>query len=264
MTRLLLPAESLVFERHESEVLSAQEERLCAEHWAAASEENPALFDGPILLSRGAERLDRAWTITFSESTYARYLWLRRADSLRAGALYVAVLAQTSDSFLLLGEMAPETTFPGRIQLPGGNVEPQEPPLDLSAVQLTAVRELAEETGLQVDARSMRLSHLKYGGTNADLGILFKLTLDVKLDEVGRAFSAHQVALAEAASLSEFTRLVAVEQQTDGQERWEPPAVDYMNDALRIGFDLPEDARFSFVRREEAQDSLVHVGLRVE
>ncbi|WP_431979790.1 NUDIX domain-containing protein [Streptomyces qinglanensis] len=73
-----------------------------------------------------------------------------------------AVVHDPQTGRILLLQRGPDASFaPGMWDLPGGKSEPGEP------VTGTAVRELAEETGLTVRPEHLRLAHLIHGARNA-------------------------------------------------------------------------------------------------
>ncbi|WP_238598814.1 NUDIX hydrolase [Saccharothrix sp. ALI-22-I] len=88
--------------------------------------------------------------------------------------LFVSVAQPTDDGRLLVGRMASWTAAPGRWQLPGGSVEPPDDheTLDVAALRGHAVRELAEETGIDVVPDDLTLWLVTHSDTG-NVGVLF-------------------------------------------------------------------------------------------
>lgn len=112
-------------------------------------------FRGPVLSLVGVQptvagtKLDARWT------DYAHFLYSFRQIPIRHPA-YVRVLCAvaclvTSDGYFLAGQMGMHTARPGWIQAVGGSAEPGEVVAGRFDAVSSAVRELREETGLDVE-----------------------------------------------------------------------------------------------------------------
>jgi 8-oxo-dGTP pyrophosphatase MutT (NUDIX family) len=215
-------------------------------YWGDRQAQNPSLFNGPLVAARGCRWDGGICTIRWSRANYADYLWRDSPEHAPqdetgrrryARALFVSVLAVTTDERLVFGRMAADTSTPGRVQLPGGNVEPpvdgQRP--DLTAVGEHAVLELAEETGLQVAADAAPVWAVKDRGDYGDVGVIFRAEVG-SAEEVQRTFAGHRAALAASGQHAEFVSLVAVDQATASSERLTHdmrPHVDYLPAVLK-------------------------------
>ncbi|MEO7194979.1 MAG: NUDIX hydrolase [Pseudonocardiaceae bacterium] len=191
--------------------------------WKARASANPRLFDGPILAARSVDWDGARCTVRWSRASYAQYLWRYGPEEVVqcrfARALFVSVLAQTADGQVLLGRMAPDTSTPGRVQLPGGNVRPPDEgaPLTAHAVREHAVRELAEETGVELAPSAASLWAVKDLGAFGDVGIM--LRADVPAAGLAhQTFQRHLQGLAAAGQTPEFTCLLSV-RRSDGPLR---------------------------------------------
>lgn len=131
--------------------LAAQADAVGA-HFARRQAENPALWNGPVLLMRGDYRLaDGTLSGRFRQSDFASFLWWRDAGWPDLGMVNAFALAaiEGADGGFVLGVMGPHTSMAGRIYFPGGTPDPS----DVTAageVDLvgSVFRELEEETGL--------------------------------------------------------------------------------------------------------------------
>ncbi|MEU9833927.1 NUDIX domain-containing protein [Streptosporangium sp. NPDC048047] len=144
--------------------------------WDEAVRANPSFFDGPVAALTGlAWEGPRSVVLTWARITYRRNA-LRRVPgaTARLPPLFVTIAQPTDDGRLLVGRMSSSTAAPGRWQPPGGSAEPpgDAEPLDLAALARHAVRELAEETGLDTAPDELTLwSVIRSGDGGA--GVLF-------------------------------------------------------------------------------------------
>jgi 8-oxo-dGTP pyrophosphatase MutT (NUDIX family) len=239
--------------------LEPASEQRCADQWAAAARANPALFDGPIVLATGLDWDDGRCSIRYVESSYSKYVWMREVrttEEPRVGSLYVSVLAVTADGYLLTGRMAPDTSTPGRIQLPGGNLEPNAAGLSEAVARETAARELEEETGVALDAKSLVLTHVICSEESADVGVLYATTLARTLSEVEQEFLAHI-----RGESNEFDQLVAFVPGR-GVARGAPgPFVDYLPAVIAETFGLRAESLSYVGDPGAAGEAVVTVGV---
>lgn len=222
--------------------LDPESRAACAEHWLRRQEENPALFDGELLLATGKRGRGEAYEVDYFQGRYSEYLWTRSSRGravFLAGALYVSVLAITSDGYLIAGRMATDTSTPNRVQLPGGNIEPSSATtISISDARSQAAQELVEETGLEMPAEALSLSHLKSGGDHDDIGVFFHTRLRLTLDEVAAAFESHSRTSADENESAELKELVAFHDDSVDGSAGAPFAVDYMESAIRLALNL--------------------------
>jgi 8-oxo-dGTP pyrophosphatase MutT (NUDIX family) len=236
-------------------------ERRCAEHWTAAVGANPALFDGPIVLATGLGWTDERCSIRYVTSSYSKYFWISNVDAMvdpRAGSLYASVLAMTADGYLLTGRMSAETSTPGRIQLPGGNIEPRAAGLTEAVSRATAAQELAEETGIAIDATALTLTHVISSEDSADVGVLYSTKLASTLSEVKRQFLAHT-----RAGNNEFNQLVAFIRGRGSACEAPGPYVDYLPAVIAEAFALRLDGLMYVEASGAMGDGVITVGVDV-
>jgi len=142
--------------------LCEAEERRVEELWREQSSHNPALYDGRILLARRVETLvdDSGRTtleIEFFEAPFSRFFVWKRLGQPDWGVFncFSAPALRSSDGAFLAGEMGLNHAQPGVIYFPCGT--PDREDVVGSRVDLTGclIRELAEETGIEVDERDL-------------------------------------------------------------------------------------------------------------
>ncbi|MFD3565885.1 NUDIX hydrolase [Streptomyces sp. NPDC058667] len=144
--------------------------------WVQTRALTPETFDGPLAVTLGVDSVGSdAPVVRWAAMTYRdralRRLWPAERVP---GSLFVTVLLPT-ESGLVVGRGSPTTAAPGRWTLPGGAAEPPPSgaPLDIEVLRRHAARELAEEIGIHVDDKTLRLWALTRGNRFGSLGFHF-------------------------------------------------------------------------------------------
>jgi len=141
----------------------------------SAKQENPRIFDGPVVLVTASSQdgLADPLMLSWSAGSY-RSLALRRLGH-RISTLFVTALITTKDGGVLVGRAAPHTAKAGLWQLPGGSVTPPPPgrALDLSYLAAEASRELLEETGIELKPQTLSLWAVSQGD-HQNIGVCFR------------------------------------------------------------------------------------------
>lgn len=119
-------------------------------HFQKLQAENPYLWNGRVLLMHEHARAQDAFRGAYLETDFASFIAWRNWGFPDRGINNCFALGalQSADGAFLLGVMAAHTANPGKIYFPGGTPEPADivgGKVDLSS---SAVREVAEETGL--------------------------------------------------------------------------------------------------------------------
>jgi 8-oxo-dGTP pyrophosphatase MutT (NUDIX family) len=164
-------------------------------HWQYLTASQPHLFDGPLVAGTNVTTHPDSGEVTVSwgVTTYRHYLARHAPQPLPyARALYTAVLQPTDDGRLAIGQMNTTTADPGRLQLPGGGIDPPPEGMNVDPLGLSAEarRELAEETGIDHGPDQLRLWAIKTGGSHNDIG-LFYLAPALPADRIATTFDAH-------------------------------------------------------------------------
>jgi 8-oxo-dGTP pyrophosphatase MutT (NUDIX family) len=142
--------------------ISEAEERRVEEFWREQVSRNASLYDGRVLMARRAEiRVNnsgqRTLEVEFFEAPFSRYFAWKQFGQPDWGVFncFSAPALRSSDGAFLAGEMGREHSQPGLIYFPCGT--PDSDDVDGSRVDLTGclIRELAEETGIQIDERDL-------------------------------------------------------------------------------------------------------------
>ncbi|MDQ1295773.1 MAG: hypothetical protein QG608_3660 [Actinomycetota bacterium] len=175
MPVILIPCNRLRLVRHRTGDVPDDVREAVDRHWEYLTTQRQGLFDGPIVAVTALDPDPTDPVLHWEPTTYRHYAARHAVPAVPyARSLYTAVVQPLTDGRILVGQMHTDTATPGRLQLPGGAVEP--PPageeLDLPAVLRQAARELAEETGIDHDPGALHLWGLKTGGTHDDLGVI--------------------------------------------------------------------------------------------
>lgn len=128
--------------------------------WDEAVRANPSLFDGPVVLCTELYQDAPGHLVVFWARATYRYRVLRQFhDAPALSSVFVCVLQPTQDGRLLIGRMSNSTSFPGRLQFPGGSLEPPPTgqPLTVDELRRHASVELAEEIGVQTTIEELDL-----------------------------------------------------------------------------------------------------------
>lgn len=196
-------------------------------HFALRQADNPALWNGPILLMRGDFRLaDGNLSGRFRQSDFASFLWWRDAGWPDLGMVNAFALAamEGSDGGFVLGVMGAHTSMGGRIYFPGGTPDPSDVTADGRVDLVGSVfRELEEETGLIAADVAEDLGFTAvFDGPR--VALLRRLVFAVPAD----ALAARIRAFLAAEATPELADVAVVHGEADLSERIAPFAVSYM------------------------------------
>lgn len=122
-----------------------------AENWRRETAANPALFDGTVVLLselayRGRRLVGRCHAVNFS--TFM--LWRKQRENSRAEHAYAHAMLVAGDNALVTIRMGPNTVNAGRVYFAAGSFEPADFRDGLVDVDFNMIREVREETGLDI------------------------------------------------------------------------------------------------------------------
>jgi 8-oxo-dGTP pyrophosphatase MutT (NUDIX family) len=161
-----------------------------AENWQREIAANPALFDGTVvLLSQLAYRdnrlIGRCHAVTYS--TFM--LWRKRHENSGAEHAYAHAMLVAGDNALVAIRMGSHTVNAGRVYFAAGSFEPIDFRDGLVDVDFNMIREVREETGLDLSAarRGVRWHALS---TASGTVIFRRYHVDEPADRIARRISA--------------------------------------------------------------------------
>ena len=124
------------------------------ENWRQETARNPALFDGKVVLLSGLTYADGRLDGTCHAVRFATFMLWRKTRPLgSAEHAYAHAMPVTSDNALILIRMAGHTVNAGRVYFAAGSFEPQDFRDGVADIDFNMVREVAEETGLDLAGR---------------------------------------------------------------------------------------------------------------
>src|SRR5665213_3308908 len=117
--------------------------------FAELQRENPALWNGRVLLLHGQVLAEGVLRGSYLETDYASFAaWRRWGKAEGIHDCFGAAAVMSSDGAFLLGRMAPHTFNDGKIYFPSGTPDPGDIIEGKVDLEFSLRRELKEETGL--------------------------------------------------------------------------------------------------------------------
>ena len=121
------------------------------ENWRAEKEANPALFDGKVVLLSSLTYADGRLEGLCHIIRFATFMLWRKTRPLgSAEHAYAHAMPVTSDNALILIRMAGHTVNAGRAYFAAGSFEPQDFHEGMADIDFNMLREVREETGLDL------------------------------------------------------------------------------------------------------------------
>lgn len=123
-----------------------------AQNWQRRRAAQPALFDGPVLLSCDCSITGDTCSLRLFEAPYSNFLAYRDGGSPdgHVANAFAAIVPWTADGAVLLGRMGGNTANAGQIYFPCGTPDRDDVCGETVDFSGSAGRELLEETGLHV------------------------------------------------------------------------------------------------------------------
>ncbi|ESY76008.1 hypothetical protein NKJ90_19935 [Mesorhizobium sp. M0051] len=161
-----------------------------AENWQHEIAANPALFDGiVVLLSQLAYRDNRLVGRCHAVNYSTFLLWRKRRENSGAEHAYAHAMLVAGDNALVAIRMGPHTVNAGHVYFAAGSFEPLDFRDGLVDVDFNMIREVREETGLDLSnaERGKRYHALS---TNSGTVIFRRYHAKAPADEIARRISA--------------------------------------------------------------------------
>ncbi|KAA3449099.1 hypothetical protein C7I87_16760 [Mesorhizobium sp. SARCC-RB16n] len=161
-----------------------------AENWRQEIAANPALFDGTVVLLSELAYRDRSLIGRCHPVNYSTFmLWRKRRENSGAEHAYAHAMLVAGDNALVAIRMGPRTVNAGRVYFAAGSFEPIDFRDGLVDVDFNMIREVREETGLDLlDARRGVRWHAL--STASGTVIFRRYHVDEPADEIARRISA--------------------------------------------------------------------------
>lgn len=126
--------------------------------------------------------------------------------------IYTAALVETLDKKIVIGEMAPNTSTPGRLQFPGGGVDKND--LENNNISLTKniTKEIKEELGIDINCKEhvsyFKQRFLKTGGIYDFYAFIFKVELNLDQQQFVKVYNNYTETLKLKNIIPEFKSLL--------------------------------------------------------
>ncbi|MEM9029290.1 MAG: hypothetical protein AAGC70_13060 [Pseudomonadota bacterium] len=169
-----------------------------AAHWQARVAQNPAFFNGQILMLRDWRVVEDAFTATAVSVDFAAFLyWREKAPDDRSMThVFGTAAIILADGGVVTAHAGPGTINDGQLHLPGGFIDPQdiqvigsEAVVDLD---LHAKRELSEELGLRADELGPRTETLVCW-TGREIGLIGVYHSVLKASDLESRLAQHTI-----------------------------------------------------------------------
>jgi 8-oxo-dGTP pyrophosphatase MutT (NUDIX family) len=160
------------------------------ENWRVETQANPSLFDGTVvLLSRlaydGGRFEGRCHAVRYATFMH----WRRERANTAAGHVFAHAMLVSRDNALVASRMANNTVNAGRVYFAAGSFEPVDFADGAADVDFNMIREVAEETGL--DISSVPRGERYYALSTERGTVLFRrYFLEENADEIARRIEA--------------------------------------------------------------------------
>ncbi|MER9165224.1 hypothetical protein [Mesorhizobium sp. M0715] len=161
-----------------------------AENWQHEIAANPALFDGMVvLLSQLAYRDSRLVGRCHAVNYSTFMLWRKRRENSGAEHAYAHAMLVAGDNALVAIRMGPHTVSAGRVYFAAGSFEPVDFRDGLVDVDFNMIREVREETGLDLSGAE-RGKRYHAMSTSSGTVIFRRYHATASADEIARRISA--------------------------------------------------------------------------
>lgn len=188
------------------------ESNVCEAQWSSLKKSGANFFRGIVYSVTNNTIANNRCSLDVVKSDYAHYQYTVNNEPVNTPirALYVSALLVTSDQYFVIGEMANNTATPGRLQLPGGNVDEHDlvENIDLDT-KSSVLREIHEEVGL-IPSTIENITKpycLKQEGNDNFYGLIYQCNLDLDKNELLGIFNKHNSELLANGEKPELTNL---------------------------------------------------------
>ena len=156
--------------------------------------------------------------------------------------IYTAALVETLDNKIIIGEMAQNTSTPGRLQFPGGGIDKNDIEKNNINLNKNIIKEIKEELGIDINSkehvRYFKQHFLKTGGSHDFYAIIFKVELNLDQNEFIKVYNNYIETLKLKSIIPEFNSLLFLNKDPEEIVNFlhnnNEPKVDYLHSLLHI------------------------------
>ena len=150
----------------EKVVLPQEIQEKIEEHWEKVISQTPDLWNGEIMCVSKYHETENEIQIICKKSNYAHYLYDERIGlplQYACSSMVAGCLLETSDGYYVVGELAPNTSYPFCMQISGGNADKQDIEDGKMNILKTIQREVREEVNIDInDTKQVEQYQIKY------------------------------------------------------------------------------------------------------
>ena len=128
--------------------------------------------------------------------------------------IYTAALVETLDKKIIIGEMGPDTSTPGRLQFPGGGIDKDDLEKNNINLKKNISKEIKEELGIDINYKEytsyFKPHFLKTGGTHDFYAVIFKVELNLDQNKFIKLYNNYTETLKLKNITPEFNSLLFI------------------------------------------------------
>ena len=199
------------------------------DHWNGLIESGKSFTRGDVFTVKNVENIDNNVEIDIVLSDYAHYLATIHGvleEKYFCRVVHSSIMIETSDNFLVFGEMNNNTALPGRIQCVGGGITRE----DLSGngilidMERNASNELVEEVGLSVNNHNQIEKFFPWAivesGPQKSLGIVYWAKLSINLEQFIEYYKEFEKELNKKGEQPELSKILFIEKDSMNKKEW--------------------------------------------
>ena len=159
-------------------------------YWQELLDSGKSYKRGEVFTVTHKETAGNTVNILVEKTDYAHYLYCQNKESLDENGVHIihtAVLVESSDGYFLFGEMGPQTSRHGIVQLCGGGIDNDDLRGEYFDLKHNIIKELQEELNIDVSDTSRVTyfdeAYLKEGGPTDKMTVIFRVVLSDAKEE---------------------------------------------------------------------------------
>lgn len=191
------------------------------EYWNGLIASGKPYKRGEVFTVTCKEIVGDAISILVEKTNYAHYLYCQNIEPLGEYGVHIihtAALVETSDGYYIFGEMGPQTSRHGIIQLCGGGIDNDDLKGEYFDFKHNITKELQEELGIDVEDTSRVAyfdeAYLKEGGPTDKMTVVFRVVLHETKDRFLRKYGNFVEELKVKGDEPEFGKILALKKDT--------------------------------------------------
>ncbi|MEP7162955.1 MAG: hypothetical protein ABI747_04330 [Candidatus Moraniibacteriota bacterium] len=172
---------------------------------------------GEVFTVTHKEVTEEVISILVEKTDYAHYLYCQNVESLNENGVHIihtAALVETSDGYYIFGEMGPQTSRHGIIQLCGGGIDNDDLKGEYFDFKHNITKELQEELDIDISDTSRVIyfdeAYLKEGGPTDKMTVVYKVNLNETKDEFLEKYDVFVERIKGKGEDPEFGKIIAL------------------------------------------------------